>query len=225
MTVKLTYEELPSDVEVVKNDQGRFEPRSSERDVRSVSQTTPELARVVCLAYLNVRAAGERVDECLRGTDSRVRYELMRDQYERACEEVDAIPFPDGICERLRNTSFSPPKHDLETLVVGSLARRRLSAMDMERRRQGELFERKLTSRPGRGLSREEYERACVWIAAEPVSEGQIDELKVDCFQQEETRGRGWRICLLFWLSGGLRGGHEPGSGASGFVDGKQQRL
>jgi hypothetical protein len=43
---------------------------------------------------------------------------------------------------------------------------------------------------PGfRGLSRDRYEALYDLVGTEPVAEDQITSLKVECFQQEETRG------------------------------------
>jgi hypothetical protein len=186
------YSELPGDVEIVKNEHGRFEARSSERDVRMFSQPTGELARVACLTYLNARAVLERVGESVRDEGRVATTRYTREQYERACEVAGVLPLPDTACEELEHKHFEAPRHDAETVVIGSLAMYRRAGMDAEVRRQGELFEKKLNQLPGfRGLSREQYERVCMWIGAEPAAEEKISELKVQCFQQEETQGRG----------------------------------
>lgn len=80
------------------------------------------------------------------------------------------------------------PVDGAEALVVHTLAMRRDDdvELDAEARRQGELFETKL-NRYFRNLSREQYEWVCAWVGVESVAEELITELKVKCFEDEET--------------------------------------
>ncbi|MCO6007453.1 hypothetical protein NE236_20965 [Actinoallomurus purpureus] len=187
----MAYSELPDDVEIVENAQGRFEPRSAERDVRiGVPKTTPEAARVACLTYLNVRAAMDRVGAAVRGTSAYPPTHYTREQYERACDELGLIRLPDSVCQSLGDVRFEPPEHDAETIIIGSLAQRRRSGLLAEERRQRRDFEKDLVRLPGfysHGLTREQYEKTCMWIGADPAPERRITALKAACYEQEEV--------------------------------------
>lgn len=190
--MKLPYRDLPDDVEI-SEDNGRFEARrASEPDMHlGFPQPTPEPAREVGLAYLNTNTLLKRADDCMRGPDGWAPRHLTREQYERACAEVDVIRLPDSACRRLEYKGFQPPRYDAETIVTGSLAARRCFGILDEERRQYRDFGHDLDRRPWfNGLSRSQYETMCDLIGAEPAAEAQITSLKVDCFQQEETRGR-----------------------------------
>ncbi|GAA4639690.1 hypothetical protein GCM10023196_102320 [Actinoallomurus vinaceus] len=186
----MAYSELPDDVEIVANEQGRFEPRSAERDVRiGVPRTTPESARVACLTYLNVRAAMDRAGAALRGAGTYPPSQYTREQYERACDELGLMRLPDSVCRSSGDVRFEPPEHDAETIVIGSLAQRRRWGLLAEERRQRQDFEKDLVRLPGfysHGLTREQYEKACAWIGADPAPERRITALKAACYEQEE---------------------------------------
>lgn len=187
----MAYSELPDDVEIAENERGQFEARSSERDVRSgPAQATAELAQVACLTFLNVRAAFERLDAAIRGNSRFApRYEMTREQYERACDVLGAVRLPDSVCATLRNKRFEPPEHDAETIVTCGLATRRSWGLLAEERQLRQVFEKDLVRLPGffsSGLSREQYEKTCAWVGAEPVPDDQVNDLKVKCFEQEE---------------------------------------
>lgn len=191
--MQLPYAELPGDVEISEDDKGGFKARRSSEPDRHLGfpQPTPELAREVALTHLNAYALLERVEDCLRGPDGRAPTYLTREQYERACAEVDVIRIPDSACRRLEYGRFEAPRYDAETIVTGSLARRRCFGILDDERRQYRDFEHDLDHRPWfRGLSRSQYETMCDLIGTEPAAEAQITSLKVDCFQQEETQGK-----------------------------------
>jgi hypothetical protein len=179
--VDLAYSALPDDVEIVENERGQFETRSSDRDVRIARpQPTPELTRVACLTYLNVRAVMERIDVDLG---------MTREQYERACDLVGVMRLPDVVCATMRKKRFEAPEHDAETIVTCELAKRRSSGIFAEDRRQRRDFAADLELLPGfsvRGLSREQYEKTCAWIGADPAPDDQIEDLKVEYYRQEE---------------------------------------
>jgi hypothetical protein len=184
--VDLPNSELPEDVEIIENDQGRFEARRrSEPSARfSFSQPTPELARLACLTNLNARAALDRVKIRLAGTDV---HAMTREQYEHACAEVGVIRLPDSVCASLESKSFDPPKYDTKMIVTGSLARYRGTAILAAERRQHQDFALDLPKTTLHGLSRERYDMLCDLIGAEPAAEERINSLKVECFQQEKT--------------------------------------
>lgn len=191
--MQLPYAELPGDLEISEDGKGGFKVRRSSEPDRHLgfSQPTPEQAREVALTHLNAYALLQRADDCLRGPDGRVPGHLSREQYERACAEVDVIRIPDSGCRWLEYESFEPPRYDAETIVTGSLARRRCFGILDDERRQYRDFGHDLRHRPWfRGLSRSQYETMCALIGVEPAEEAQITSLKVDCFQQEETRGK-----------------------------------
>lgn len=190
--MKLIYTELPDDVEIVPTGRGQFTARSSERHFPMSPQPTPELARVACLRGLNARAVLDRVDKALDGAAVWKRGQYTREQYEQACDEAEVLPLPDRVCDALWDKPFPASVDDAEALVVHTLAMRRGNdvEVDKEARRQGKLFEAGLNMRFPK-LSREQYERVCGWLGIEPAAEEQITELKVECFQEEETRGRG----------------------------------
>jgi hypothetical protein len=213
--VDMAYSELPGDVEIVENDEGRFGPRSSEREVPSgVRQATPELACLVCLTYLNVWAAMARAGAALGGTSRYPPSRYTRAQYERACAELGVVRLPDSVCESLERKRFEAPKHDAETIVISQLAMNRRAGIEDERRLQCRAFEEDLNHLPWfRGLSREQYEQTCTWIGAEPAEEEQITELKVECFQQEELDGMAdLPLILAKWRETGRM--HERREGA-----------
>lgn len=189
----LPYAELPGDIEISEDDKGGFKARRSSEPDRHLgfAQPTPELAREVALTNLNAYALLKRADDCINGPDGRAPMQLTREQYERACAEIDAMRIPDAGCRRLEYRSFEAPRYDAETIVTGSLARRRCFGILDDERRQYRDFGHDLNHRPWfRGLSRSQYETMCDLIGTEPAEEAQITPLKVDCFQQEETQGK-----------------------------------
>jgi hypothetical protein len=188
----LPYRELPSDIEIVENAQGRFEAKSRTEPAERFgwSQPTPELARTACLTSFNVRAAMDRAYDSVREADTRGPAGFTQEQYERACAEVGVLRLPDSVCLSLERRSFEAPDYDAETIVTARLAEARGSAIRAEERRQRKEFERDLNALPGfRGLSRDRYEALCDLVGTEPGAEDQISALKVECSQQEETRG------------------------------------
>lgn len=191
--MQLPYAELPGDIEISEDDKGGFKARRSSEPDRHLGfpQPTPELAREVALTTLNAYTLLKRADDCLRDPHGRTPTHLTREQYERACAEVDAIRIPDAGCRRLEYKSFEAPRYDAETIVTGSLARRRCFGILADERRQYQDFGHDLGHQPWfRGLSRSQYETMCDLIGAEPAAEEQITSLKVECFQQEETQGK-----------------------------------
>lgn len=211
--VRLLYRELPGDVEISADDNGRFKAlRASEPGAHlGLPQPTIGLAREVALTYLNTTTLLRRADDCLRDPDGRVPTHLTREQYERACAEVNVIRLPDSACRRLEYASFEPPRHDAETIVTGSLAVRRCFGIVDDERRQYRNFGRDLANRPWfNGLSRGRYETMCALIGVEPAAEAQISALKVECFQQEETKGMAdLRLMLAKWRDTGRH--HDAG--------------
>ncbi|GLY82009.1 hypothetical protein [Actinoallomurus iriomotensis] len=190
--VDLPYRELPDDIEIVENAQGRFEAKSRTEPTARFgwSQPTPELARTAYLTTLNVRAAMDRARDSMREADTGGPAGFTRERYERACAEVGILRLPDSVCLSLERRSFEAPDYDAETIVTARLADARGSAIRAEERRQHKEFERDLNAMPGfRGLSRDRYEALCDLVGTEPAAEDQITSLKVQCFQQEEVRG------------------------------------
>ncbi|GAA4483693.1 hypothetical protein GCM10023191_005720 [Actinoallomurus oryzae] len=188
----LPYRELPDDIEIVENAQGRFKAKRPTEPAERFgwAQPTPELARTACLTTLNVRAAMDRARDSVREADTRGPAGFTRERYERACAEVGVLRLPDNVCLSLEYRSFQAPDYDAETIVTTRLADERGAAIRAEERRQRKEFERDLKAMPGfRGLSRARYEALCDLVGTEPAAEDQISSLKVECFQQEETRG------------------------------------
>lgn len=188
----LPYRELPDHIEIIENAQGRFEAKSRTEPTRRFgwSQPSPELARTVCLTTLNVRAAMDRARDSVREAGTGGPAGFTRERYELACAEVGVLRLPDSVCLSLERRSFEAPDYDAETIVTMRLADARGSTIRAEEHRQRKEFERDLNAMPGfRGLSRDRYEALCDLVGTEPAGEDQITALKVECFQQEETRG------------------------------------
>ncbi|MEV0228317.1 hypothetical protein [Nonomuraea sp. NPDC050786] len=116
------------------------------------------------------------------------RGEFTREEYERACAELELIPLSDEKCfsPEIKDRRAGPPEHTFVETVFRRLAHDRgwgiLAQLREERKELRWEFERRFP----RGMSRQEYEQVCVELGLQPAPDESIRAMAATYLAREE---------------------------------------
>ncbi len=117
-----------------------------------------------------------------------MRGQFTREEYERACAELELIPLNDEECfsREIKDRRAGPPDHTFMETVSLRLAHDRgwgiMAQLRQERKDLRWEFERRFP----RGMSRQDYEEVCANLGLQPAPDESIRAMAANYLVREE---------------------------------------
>lgn len=135
--------------------------------------------------WQEVRATMERAQIAAGAPDMST---LSREEYERACAELDLSPMTDDECfsPEIRERLHAPPDQNFVETISRRLAHARGWGIMRQLREKRKQLRWELGRRFPRGMSRRQYEEFCTEAGIQPAPDDAIRAMAADYLAREE---------------------------------------